>query len=228
MIHALLIGIAGSLHCVGMCGPLMMALPLSRREKVNVWMTTLLYQLGRITTYALIGLCFGLLGQGLALAGVQKVFSLFSGALLLAIALSWFSLELRYEVAFFKRISAWVQRKSRVFLHKNGLWATWTLGMLNGLIPCGLVYVAAASAITVTHSALEGAFYMFSFGLGTLPALLGLLFFNQKAKGSFLKKVRILQPILLLIAGALLLMRGFNLDISLFESAVPPAEFECH
>ncbi len=81
------LGAAGSLHCVGMCGPLSLALPLYHLTAVNKFLSLLLYQVGRIITYSIIGLLFGLAGRRIYIAGYQQWFSIVMGLIVLCVAL---------------------------------------------------------------------------------------------------------------------------------------------
>lgn len=225
---AFFLGLAGSLHCVAMCGPLMLALPLSRRARWEAIGQTLLYQAGRIGTYGLLGLAFGLLGKGIALAGFQQGLSVLTGILLLLAA--FFTLEWErttQRLPGIAPLTRWVQKNIGQLLRKYPGRAAFGVGMLNGLLPCGLVYAAIAGAIGAS-SAWLGAAFMALFGLGTLPLLLVLMASGQRFSPVWRQKFRLLQPIILVAAGMLLLSRGLHLDLSLFESAVPPAVPNCH
>ncbi len=224
----LLLGLAGSLHCVGMCGPLLLALPLDASGKRHVVGQMLVYHSGRLLTYAALGLFFGLLGQGLAIAGFQKILSISAGVFMLVMALmAW-----RFErlVTALPGFGVFTQRvKSGIgnLLRSHGGTATFSIGLLNGLLPCGMVYAALAGAIA-TLRPLEGGLFMAIFGLGTLPLLLGVTLLGQSFSKDIRRKIRIAQPILLSVVGLLLIQRGLHLDLSLFESAVPKAGLECH
>ena len=225
---ALLLGLAGSLHCVGMCGPLLLALPLDAAGKRQVLRQMLVYHAGRILTYAALGLLFGLLGKGLAVAGFQKMLSIAAGVFMLGMAfMAW-----RFErmVTALPGFGAFTQGlKSRMgnLLRHNPRGSTFSLGLLNGLLPCGMVYAALAGAIATTGS-LEGGFFMAVFGLGTLPLLLGVSVLGRSFSPAVRKNIRFAQTSLLGLVGLLLLQRGLHLDLSLFESAVPKAGAECH
>lgn len=224
----LLLGLAGSLHCVGMCGPLLLALPLDAAGKLAVLRQTSIYHAGRILTYALLGILFGLLGKGLALAGFQKILSVSAGILMLGMALmAW-----RFEqiVANLPGFGAFTRRlKSAMgnMMRRRQFGSTFLLGLLNGFLPCGMVYAALAAAIATTSLA-EGGIFMAIFGLGTLPLLLGLSIASRQFGTAVRQKVKFAQPILLGLVGLILLQRGLQLDLSLFESAVPKAAIECH
>lgn len=225
---ALLLGFAGSLHCVGMCGPLLLALPLDAAGKRQVVRQMLVYHSGRILTYAALGVLFGLVGQGLAIAGFQKILSISAGIFMLGMAfMAWRFERLVTALPGFGAFSQWVKTSIGKMLRSNPNSSTFSMGLLNGLLPCGMVYAALAGAIATTGGA-EGGLFMGVFGLGTLPLLLVVSVFRGSFSSSMRQKIRVAQPILIGIVGLLLLQRGLNLDLSLFESAVPKAGMDCH
>lgn len=225
---ALLLGFAGSLHCVGMCGPLLLALPLDAAGKLQVVRQMLVYHSGRILTYAALGVLFGLVGQGLAIAGFQKILSISAGIFMLGMAfMAWRFERLVTALPGFGAFSQWVKTSIGKMLRSNPNSSTFSMGLLNGLLPCGMVYAALAGAIATTGGA-EGGLFMGVFGLGTLPLLLVVSVFRGSFSSSMRQKIRVAQPILIGIVGLLLLQRGLNLDLSLFESAVPKAGMDCH
>lgn len=224
---ALLLGIAGSLHCVAMCGPLMLAMPLPPGARWSAIWQTLLYQAGRIVTYAFLGLLFGVLGKGIAVAGFQQVLSVGAGIAMIAAAFFAF----RWEQAALtapgvRRLTDWVQRQIGKLLRGNPAGASLGIGLLNGFLPCGMVYAALAGAISV-GSPLQGSLFMTLFGLGTLPALFLFMLSGRRLGAPLRARFRLVQPALLALTGLLLLSRGLHLDLSLFESAVPPAPMDC-
>lgn len=225
---ALLLGLAGSLHCVGMCGPLMLAIPMPRAARWQAAAQVLVYQLGRIGTYGVLGLLFGLLGKGIAIAGFQQALSVLAGGLLLAAAVFAVEWE-RAALALpgIRGLTRWVQRRIGGLLQRHPKGAAFGVGLLNGLLPCGLVYAAIAGAISMT-SGWGGSAFMLLFGLGTLPLLFVLMVSGQRLGGVWRSRLRLIQPALLAVAGMLLLFRGLHLDLSLFESAVPKALPDCH
>lgn len=228
LLPALLLGFAGSLHCVGMCGPLLLALPLHAEGRLQVLRQMLVYHSGRILTYAALGLLFGLLGQGIAIAGFQKFLSITAGVFMIGMAIMAWRFERLVTAlpgfgAFTRRVKSGIGNLMRT--NPNG--STFSIGLLNGLLPCGMVYAALAGAIATTGS-LEGAAFMAVFGMGTLPLLLMVSLFSRSFGTSIRKKIGFAQPILLGLVGLLLLQRGLHLDLSLFESAVPKAGMDCH
>jgi len=228
MIAALLLGLAGSLHCVAMCGPLMLALPLDAAGKRHVVGQILLYQSGRILMYALLGLLFGLLGKGIAFAGLQQALSLLAGTLMILMALmAWRFERLITALPGFGRFTHLVQQKMGKMLQKHGNSAVFSMGLLNGLLPCGMVYAALAGAIARVDGP-QGALFMAIFGLGTLPLLLAVTVLGRSFGQVMRQRLRIWQPLLLSFAGILLLQRGLHLDLSLFDAAVTKAGYDCH
>ncbi|MFK8105457.1 MAG: sulfite exporter TauE/SafE family protein [Saprospiraceae bacterium] len=226
---ALLLGIFGSAHCVAMCGPIVLALPLSAREKRELIFQSFLYHLGRVITYGLLGFCFGLLGWGIALAGYQKFFSVVLGILLI-LGASLQILGRQQWLSFPRWQHFWqgINQKLVRLFSRTGRFAVFGLGLLGGLLPCGLVYIALVGAIG-TGEANLGGLYMLSFGFGTMPALLGLMIFGSYAKSAF-RQLRSLLPYACLLFGILMIYRGLQLhiptELSFWESGNFP--IWCH
>ena len=212
LFSAFLLGFLGSLHCVGMCGPIALALP----KAAHGWgaaVGALLYNLGRILTYLLLGLIIGVFGRGLFLAGVQSWFSVLIGGLLILVAL----LSLNVE-SYIKRFPAvqvlqnWVSRSMAKLLSREGLSTHFLIGALNGLLPCGLVFVAIAGAV-LSDSWIQSALYMGGFGAGTLPLMLGTALAGQFISLNWRQRLRRLSPILLGLFGLYFMARGINFHL---------------
>jgi len=204
-----MLGLVGSLHCAGMCGPLALALPVAGNTRSAFVLGRLLYNLGRIMTYCILGVVFGLAGQGLALAGLQKWVSLIAGAAILL------SLVVSSRIGLGRPITKsvmWLKKGVGRLLQQKTFGALFLLGSLNGLLPCGLVYVAAAAAAT-TGSLHMGVMSMAMFGLGTLPMMLGLGLAGRKLQGLFSIRLQNLVPVSLAVLGVLLVLRGMELGI---------------
>lgn len=209
LLPALALGLLGSLHCAGMCGPLALALPMAGKGPAGFLFGRLAYNLGRVITYAVLGVVFGLAGQGLLLAGLQRWVSVTLGVLLIAGLLASRRLALAAPVVGLVNrlkagMGALLQRRSASGL---GL-----LGLLNGLLPCGLVYVACAGA-AATGSWLGGVEYMAVFGLGTTPMMLGLSLGGRLMPPALRLKLRYATPVAVLMLGVLLIVRGLGLGI---------------
>jgi len=210
---AFTIGLVGSLHCVGMCGPIALALPYQGKNKVFAAGNLLLYNGGRILTYSLLGLIIGIAGRGLFLAGVQTYVSIGLGVLLLLAALFSINIEAHMQrIPLLGKLNGWVSRTlARMLRSKSGS-ALFIIGMLNGLLPCGLVYMAIVGALT-GGGILEGAGFMAFFGLGTLPLMLATSMAGQFINLRWRNRLRKLVPVFLVIFAVLFIVRGLNFDV---------------
>jgi uncharacterized protein len=226
MISALLLGLAGSLHCVGMCGPLLLALPLGAAERRRVLTDSLQYHSGRLLTYAVLGSLLGSVGYVVFWTGFQQLIALFAAFSMFFMALlSW-----RFErfVTALPGLGNWTRRVQAWFRHTlQHSGSLPLLGMLNGLLPCGMVYAALAGALA-TGSAWQGGLFMLLFGLGTLPLLLAVSVAGGQWGRALRSKVRLLQPVLLVLAGILILQRSSHIDWSWLYGVVPAAQMDCH
>lgn len=201
---ALTTGVVGSLHCVGMCGPLAMALPIGRLPRPKRGLAVGLYHTGRITAYAGLGLLMGTIGQGLLLAGLQRPVSIMAGLFLLV----WTLMNRgKFPGLTMSRATRRVIHPMTRFLSSPTLRAFAGLGFLNGLLPCGFVYVALTGAIT-TGNAATGAVYMLLFGLGTVPALLAVRFLPDLLPMALRRRVTLAMPVVTVGLALLLLVRG--------------------
>ena len=206
------IGIMGSLHCIGMCGPI--ALMVSGSSG-RFWSGTVLYHIGKIAAYASLGMVIGAIGQGIALAGVQGWLSLGIGISLLLIVLLAIPVEskiIQFPLVkkFYRAVS---HRLAGAMKNKPGR-TGFTIGYLNGFIPCGLVYLAVAGAIA-TGSWWEGGLFMILFGLGTVPALLVAAFLPRFLKPSWRKRFNQLMPIFMIIVALIFIYRGLRIEFPL-------------
>jgi len=206
---AFVLGLVGSLHCAGMCGPLALALPAAATGSARFMLGRVAYNLGRITTYCALGIIFGFFGKTLLLAGVQRWVSISLGIVLII------GLFTSRKLALWKPVTLLVnQLKSRMsgLLRQRSLVSVGALGLLNGLLPCGLVYVAAAGA-TATGHVLNGAIYMAAFGAGTLPMMLAIGVGGKLVPLSFRLRMRTAIPVSVFLLGTLLILRGMSLGI---------------
>lgn len=208
---AILLGLMGSLHCLGMCGPIALALPVHTMSKGARITSVTLYNLGRILTYGLIGLVFGLAGWGIVLSGFQQVLSIALGILLILAA--FFPLLMsKMRIPFFDRLVGKLKQAMGKYLKTRKVPAFFVLGLLNGLLPCGLVYVALAGALA-SGTALNGTMFMLGFGFGTAPAMVALPLLGGLVKPQQWVKLKKLIPYTLALFGVLLLLRGLDLGI---------------
>jgi sulfite exporter TauE/SafE len=210
---AFTIGLIGSLHCLGMCGPIAMALPYQAKSKWLTAINIMQYHLGRVITYALLGGLIGLLGRGLFLAGLQRSFSIAAGVLLLIMAV--FSLKASsslVSIPFVNRAFFWVKSAMGRLLKNKSPSSILFIGMLNGLLPCGLVYMAIVGAVS-TGDVFKGMGYMALFGMGTVPLVLLASVAGTFAGMRLRNTLRKLVPVFLVAFAALLIMRGLNFDL---------------
>ncbi len=211
---AFAMGLVGSLHCIGMCGPIAMSLPVASMRGLKRTLSALLYSLGRCLSYATLGIIAGLLGMGAQLAGYQGAISISAGILML-IGLVFTHLPFRRRFATSVPIS-WVQalfqQAWRAFFGKANPWSILGLGYVNGFLPCGLVYAAAAAALP-SRNPLEGAAFMFVFGLGTLPVMSSLVLGMGSIQMIIRQRLQWLIPCSVILVACLLILRGLSLGI---------------
>jgi sulfite exporter TauE/SafE len=206
---AFLLGFIGSLHCAAMCGPLICAIGLRGNGSHNQLFARLIYNAGRLTTYSLLGVLFGAIGMTLALTGVQRSISIVAGvSILLGVLIASCFGTSKYLGKFV----VFLKRQFASFLQRRGYSASFALGAINGLLPCGLVYAAAAGA-AAAGGIVSGAVYMFAFGIGTLPMMLGIGLAGGQALSLFRVRLRGLIPVTITIAALLLILRGMALGI---------------
>ena len=223
---AFLLGLVGSAHCAGMCGPLALALPGGAARTTFV-VGRLLYNLGRVVTYMLMGAFFGLVGQGFALAGLQRWVSLAVGT---AILVGLFVSPRFANAIPVTRFVSWLKSTLGRCFQQRALTSLFTVGLLNGLLPCGLVYIACAGA-TATGSLMSGVDYMLAFGIGTVPMMLAISLVGTKLQFVLRLRLQRLIPVSLAMVGALLLLRGMALGIPYVSPklpAQPAAASSCH
>lgn len=209
-----LFGLLGSFHCVGMCGAIALALPGQSGANAARYVSgRLLYNLGRVTTYATLGAGAGLVGQSLRLAGVQQSLSIASGVLILLLV----AVPERYTARLastlgFSRPLAWVKTTLGRLFQQSSLPALYATGVLNGLLPCGLVYLALAGALSAPGVA-GAAIYMALFGLGTLPLMLGLSLSGWLVPLAWRGRMRLTVPYVASGLAVLFIVRGLGLGI---------------
>ncbi len=206
---AFLLGLVGSLHCAGMCGPLVLAMPLTGNSPLSFLLGRLAYNLGRIVTYCSLGALFGLIGKSLTLIGFQRWLSFSVGVLILI------GLLLLNRPGFSARIAKVVSLIKTPFaklLSQRSFHGTFLLGMLNGLLPCGLVYAACAGAVAQSEFT-SGLIYMMFFGLGTIPMMLAIGLAGKKLQFTLHFKFQKLIPFTLILMSLLLILRGLALNI---------------
>jgi sulfite exporter TauE/SafE len=219
LLAAISLGFLGSFHCIGMCGPIALAIPVKKSSRFSIFSGSLMYNLGRMATYATMGLVFGLVGQGFALAGWQNTLSIVLGIVILMLVfiptISFFSINRGFM---YNRFSKLKSALGALFSNHSKK-SLFIIGLLNGLLPCGLVYIGIAGSIA-TGSVVHGSLFMAAFGLGTFPAMMTLNFMRSYITPSFRTRIRRVVPFFAATMGLLLILRGMNLDIPYLSPAV--------
>jgi hypothetical protein len=206
------IGFLGSFHCIGMCGPIAMALPLNRKSFLKKYAGILIYNFGRITTYALMGTIFGLLGQGIRIAGFQQILSITIGILLV---ISAFMPKILDGITFKGKIGILLSRMQyelRLLFKKSSYESLFSIGFLNGFLPCGLVYMAIGSSLA-QNSLINSILFMVFFGLGTMPMMVFASELGAVISINFRNKIKRLIPVFIGVTGLFFIVRGMNLNI---------------
>jgi hypothetical protein len=220
----LVLGLVGSLHCAAMCGPLALALPGTGRLTCGFVAGRVAYNLGRIITYCLLGVLFGLVGRTLVLAGIQRWVSVSLGIILLVGLFSSRKLALRGPVS--ALINALKARMGHLLVYRS-FSSSLLLGLLNGLLPCGLVYVACAGAVA-SGGLGSGIEYMAGFGLGTVPMMLGIGISGRLVPLQVRLQLRKAIPVSVFILASLLILRGLGLGIPYLSPNLAAASPCCH
>lgn len=213
LLSALVLGLMGSFHCAGMCGPIAIALPLHGNTILQKIFGGSLYNLGRTITYGIMGALFGMLGQGIHLLGFQQKVSVVMGALMIISVLfpALFRNQYNLERSLFSFVGKLKKSIGKLFAVRS-FSSLFFIGLLNGLLPCGLVYIAIAGAIG-TGSTVEGSLYMILFGLGTIPMMLGISLAGNVLGLAVRQKINKIIPVLVVVVGLLFVLRGLDLGI---------------
>ncbi|WP_431244887.1 sulfite exporter TauE/SafE family protein [Flavobacterium sp. P21] len=210
---ALILGLISSLHCVGMCGPIAVMLPVDHRNEAKKVIQIITYHFGRLTAYATIGLIFGLLGRGFFMAGIQQKISIFIGIAMVAVVLIPEKTVAKYNFSkpVYKVISKIKSSLGSQF-KKKSYKSLFIIGLLNGFLPCGMVYVALFGAIAMQSASL-GVFYMLLYGLGTIPLMTIVVYIHSLLKLPFRNKIQKAIPYVAVFIGVLFILRGLGLGI---------------
>lgn len=205
------IGLISSFHCLGMCGPIAMAVPVIKTNWFTEFLSRITYNVGRIFSYCVIGWVMGWLGNIVFLSGIQQSVSIISGIVILLGLIPFFNIERRLGANIFHLFQKIRQPFLQLFKQKK-LSSLFLLGSLNGFIPCGMVYMAAAGAFAGA-SYTNGILFMVCFGLGTLPMMYFVSAGFQLAGSALRSKIKSIMPVLIGVVGVLFILRGLNLGI---------------
>ncbi len=220
LIIALMLGLASSLHCVGMCGPIAFSLGINPENKLDFTLRNLTYQLGRITTYSVLGALLGVIGYGVSFAGLQNPFSIAVGILMILIALLPKNLGAdNLGMKPFARIMYQIKSGLGQFLRRKNYSSLYITGLLNGLLPCGAVYAALTGSMAM-GGVWEAALFMTCFGLGTVPLMFASVLAGNVVSLQTRQKIVKFLPYLMVLLGILFILRGLNLNIPYISPAV--------
>lgn len=211
-------GMIGSFHCAGMCGPLALSLPLNVLKPSLRFFGVLFYNSGRVVTYSIFGVIIGAFGNSLKLTGFQQWLSILGGLIIL-IYLLYSKFGMFNKTAIFSSFFENIRKKLGELYFKKSLSSILLIGILNGFLPCGFVYLAFAGAIA-TGDILGSALFMVGFGLGTIPMMWSIVIFGSNINMSMSKKIKKIYPYLMLLIACLLIIRGLGLDIPYLSPSI--------
>lgn len=209
---ALGLGFASGFHCLGMCGPIALSLGLSKKQQVNFHLQNLTYQLGRILTYSFLGAIVGIVGEGFQLAGFQKYISILAGILLITMALFSFGGDFTSKIPAISNALLKVKINLGKLLRKTDYSSRFLTGILNGFLPCGMVYMALTASLAA-GGIWQSASFMVFFGLGTFPFMFAAVLFGNILNATVRNKILKIVPVFMLILGTLFILRGMELGI---------------
>ena len=210
---AFMMGLLGSLHCIGMCGPIALALPYQGVTKIATIRNILLYNSGRIFSYGIIGILPGIIGLGFSLAGQQKSLSILIGILFIASAIFSLNLEKKFfSIPGFSKMTEYVQTRISSLLKQKKIWVFVGVGFFNGFLPCGLVYMALAGAM-LRETIPSSMSYMMMFGLGTVPLMMTIALMGQIISPSIRNKLRKAIPFFMVLFGVFFILRGLHVNL---------------
>ncbi|HET9057658.1 MAG TPA: sulfite exporter TauE/SafE family protein [Chitinophagaceae bacterium] len=231
IIAGLSLGLVSSVHCIGMCGPLSLALPVSSLSSSTqkTWVI-LVYNVGRVITYSIMGLIFGMAGRKIYLAGFQQNFSIALGIIILLLVIQYYVFKKNNQSSLIRHIyhpvQQWILR-----LWSNPVKINYLIvGMANGLLPCAMVYIAIAGALSTAQVG-NAVLFMAMFGTGTLPAMLLFAFFSSFMKISARNTIKKAMPYFFAGMAVLLILRGMNLGIPFISPVMesgPKEAISCH
>ncbi len=213
IISGFALGFLTSFHCVGMCGPIAIAIPLHGKHKWQNLFGGILYNLGRTTTYIIFGFIFGLLGQSLGALGFQRWVSIIAGSMMIITVLSPFFFKFNFNTSgIFNSLFSKVKIALKRLFSIRSFGGLYLIGLLNGLLPCGPLYMAFIIS-TGTGNAIGATIFMLMFGLGTIPLLFSITVLGNFISIPVRNRIKNLFPVLIVMIGLLFILRGLNLGI---------------
>ncbi len=213
LISALGLGFASGFHCIGMCGPIALSLGLTKKQATNYYLQNLTYQFGRIVTYTFLGAILGIIGQGFQMAGFQQYLTIGVGVLLIVMALfSFGGKDFASKIPFLSGLLLKVKMNLGKLLQKADYKSRFSTGILNGFLPCGMVYMALTASLAA-GGIWQGSLFMALFGLGTLPFMFAVVLVGNLMTQAFRIKILKFVPFIMILLGALFILRGLEIGI---------------
>lgn len=213
ILSAIALGFASGFHCIGMCGPIALSMGLTKKQATNFYLQNLTYQFGRIFTYSLLGAILGIIGEGFEMAGFQQYLTIIAGVLLIIMALfSFGGKDFASKIPFLSKFLFSVKSNLGRLLQKADYRSRFSTGVLNGFLPCGMVYMALTASLA-SGGVWQGASYMALFGLGTLPFMFAVVLAGNLMNQAFRVKILRAVPVIMIVLGGLFILRGLELGI---------------
>ena len=209
-----LLGLLGSFHCAVMCGPIALSLPSSAKTRLNFLIERILYNSGRIFAYAFFGMIFGFFGERIFMAGFQQIISIVIGFTIILYLIKPLLKKNKniFHIQSSKGNFSFLKNIFAKFYSKNSKTSLFGIGVLNGFLPCGFVYIALTGAIAL-GTPVSGSLFMAFFGMGTLPLMLGISMSKNFVTLSLRRKINKLSPVIALLFALIFIIRGLNLGI---------------
>jgi len=210
---AFLLGLVSSLHCIGMCGPIAMMLPVAKNNPEKKALQIITYHFGRIVSYSLIGLLFGVIGRGFYMAGIQQQLSIFAGVAMIVTILLPANIFARYNFSrpLYRLISELKAMLGKQFA-KSSFRSVFFIGIFNGLLPCGMVYAAVFGALAMPNI-FGSVMFMILFGAGTIPLMSGVVYLQRFFSLTVRNRIQKVIPIAVTCLGILFIIRGLGIGI---------------
>ncbi|WP_229254108.1 sulfite exporter TauE/SafE family protein [Dyadobacter sp. NIV53] len=225
---AVTMGLMSSFHCISMCGPIALTLPV---RKGNFWQKFAglsVYNGGRAISYAMLGAVIGCVSSSLVWIGYLRYLSVFAGMLMLVYVFWPSKLDLYFHPPkFWQEVINHVKKGMSEMLKSRKIHGWFMLGMLNGLLPCGMVYLALMSSVATGSISGAGTF-MLLFGIGTLPMMMAVGFFKNWFTPVLRTQIRKLTPVILAVAGIWLVGRGIFIQYPSVNSGSSAQITICH
>lgn len=213
ILSALGLGFASGFHCIGMCGPIALSMGLTKKQSTNFYLQNLTYQFGRITTYSILGGILGIIGEGFEMVGFQQYLTIAVGILLILMAVfSFGGKDFASKLPFLSSFLFKVKMKLSKLLQKADYRSRYATGLLNGLLPCGMVYMALTASLAA-GGIVQSAGFMALFGLGTLPFMFLVVLVGNLMTSALRLKILKIVPVMMIVLGSLFILRGMELGI---------------